>query len=168
MDHLSQHVMFQKIFKNCNLIIIIKIFLYIFSLLIPFTTRWWQLGKYKHIKGNNITEIAYKMSSNLKKWLPILKIISEISDKKLQIQLIKYYSRKKNFNLSLREIFKNVIKGNVRMSVYKKRKLQKIKKNIYSLAYEKNLNSKIVSKNFRQSGGSLFYVIPLIASLLMK
>jgi hypothetical protein len=108
------------------------------------------------------------MSTNLRKWLPILKVICDITDKKLQVKLIQYFSGKRSFNLSLREIFKNVIKGNVKMSSYKKQKLRKFKKNIYSLAYDKSLNSKIVSKNFKQTVGSLLSVIPLIASLLLK
>ena len=106
------------------------------------------------------------MSDNLKKWLPILCVISEIEDKKLQKNLLRYFSKKKSFMLSLREISKNIIKGNVEMSVYKKSKLMKQRKILYSIAYEKNPLK--VKKNIVQSGGSLFYILPLIASLLLK
>ena len=99
------------------------------------------------------------MSANLKSNLPLLQIISDIKDKKLQLALLKYYSKNKKFQSALREISKNVIKGNVKLSNYKRRKLAKFKNNIYSIAYE-NKPAKIV-----QTCGWL-WVIPIIASLL--
>lgn len=99
------------------------------------------------------------MSVNLKAHLPLLEIISAIKDRKLQLALLKYYSKNKKFQSALKEISKNVIKGNVKLSNYKRRKLSKFKSNIYSIAYE-NKPKKIV-----QTGGWL-WVIPIIASLL--
>ena len=106
------------------------------------------------------------MSKNLKTWLPILSLISSIRDSKVQKYLLKYFSKKKKFKSALREITRNIIKGNVLMSKHKRYKLSKNRKILYSIAYDKN-DSK-VQKNIIQSGGSLFYIIPLLASLLMK
>ena len=103
------------------------------------------------------------MSENLRKWMPTLCVISFIKDKKLQKSLIRYFTKKKKFNLALREISINIIKGSIKLSKYKKAILSKQRKIIYSIAHNKN-----PIKNSIQSGGSLFYIIPLIASLLMK
>ena len=107
------------------------------------------------------------MSANLKKYLPILMIISEVKDKDLQKKLINYFSNIKKFKLAVREISTNVIKGNVNLTKYKKNKLSKKKKFLYSIAFDKKLSSKQFGKNLNQTGGSFLSIIPLIASLIL-
>ena len=100
------------------------------------------------------------MSDNLKKFLPTLEVVSTIRDKKLQKNVLKYFAKNKNFASALREITKNIIKGNVQLDKYKKRKISRHKTNLYSIAFSKNH-----SKNIAQSGGWM-WIIPIIASLL--
>lgn len=75
--------------------------------------------------------------------------------------MLKYFSKDKKFNSALQEISENIIKGNVKVSPYKKRKLKQFKDNIYSLAYSK----RIPPKQIVQSGGWL-WVIPLVAQTI--
>lgn len=105
------------------------------------------------------------MSENLKKCLPILAFIAEIKDQKLKISLLKYYAKYPKFYLALNEICKNLIKGNVKLSKYKRSKLLKVKSNIYKIANCKKLNRKEREKQIVQTGG-WSWIIPIITGLL--
>ena len=99
------------------------------------------------------------MSANLKKYLPVLLTLSDIKDEKLSNLLLRYYSKRENFRKALREISRNVIKGNIPLSKYRKAKIKRFRDNIYSVA------QRPVKQHIVQSGGWL-WIIPTIASLL--
>ena len=99
------------------------------------------------------------MSANLKKYLPVLLTLADIRDKKLSAALLKYYSKKVNFRKALREISRNVIKGNVPLSKHRKARIRQFRDNIYSVARSPD------QRHIVQTGGWL-WLIPTIASLL--
>ncbi len=104
------------------------------------------------------------MSKQLRENLPHLQTIASVKDKKLQLSLLKYFSKKKSFKKALREISKNLIKGNVPLSKYRKSLIKKHRKNIYAVAYNNRIDSDNLSKQVIQTGGWL-WIIPIIASL---
>ena len=101
------------------------------------------------------------MSENLKKCIPLLFFIADIKDKNLQKSVLKYYSRYRKISFALREICRNIIKGNIKLNKHKKSKISKYKSNIYKLASSKHSNKKHI-----QQVGGWSWLFPMISGIL--
>ena len=95
--------------------------------------------------------------------MPHLLAISAIKDEDLKSGVLEYFARDRNFCKALQELCENIIKGNVRVNAYKRRKLIEHRNNIYSIAFDKRISK----KNIVQSGG-WYWIIPIVISLLTQ
>lgn len=88
---------------------------------------------------------------------PLLTAVAKIKNKKAQALVLRHLSKDKAFVSTLREVAKNVIAGNLKLSARDKRLLNRHTRIIRALAKRKNV---------AQSGGFIQAVLPFLASAL--
>jgi tRNA nucleotidyltransferase/poly(A) polymerase len=104
------------------------------------------------------------ISARLKKVFTILKLISEEKSPTARKKLLLKFSKNKEFFLALKELAVNCLEGNIKLSETAKKKLQKHKRLIRTLAAKKSTKNR--SKLVVQSGGLLPFLIPAAATTL--
>lgn len=90
-------------------------------------------------------------------YLPLLKALTSIKDKKLQRRLLKALCKEKKFKTCICEIAHNTIKENILLSKRDKRRLNKQSLLIRGISKKKKI---------QQAGGFLNIVVPLLAAQL--
>lgn len=90
-------------------------------------------------------------------YLPLLKALTSIKDKKLQRRLLRALCKEKKFKNCVCELAHNTIKQNILLSEQDKRRLNKHSSLIRGLSKKKKL---------QQAGGFLNIVVPLLAAQL--
>lgn len=110
------------------------------------------------------------MSRRLQKCLPEIEKILSIKNKNKQKLELRKLSRKECFYLTIKEIARNIIKGNIDMSPSDKKMLRRYKSKIENIACNQNKRKR--TQSVIQSGGwlsiALPILIPLITDLISK
>lgn len=101
------------------------------------------------------------MSENLRKFFPILELISQIKKKSDRDQVIQIFCRDKNFVKAIKEIATNTVEGNIPLSNIDKLKLRKQKSVLIALS---NKGGKRVIH--QQGAGFLPLLIPIVSTIL--
>jgi cytochrome c-type biogenesis protein CcmH/NrfG len=104
------------------------------------------------------------ISTKLKKFFAILKLISEQKNPSLRRKLLQKYANNKDFFLAIKELAVNCLDGNIKLTKYTKKQLQRHRAFIRSLASHKATKNR--SKLVTQSGGILPFLIPAAATTL--
>ena len=107
------------------------------------------------------------MSSNLQKNLKLLQLLSNTRNSTTRKAILKDLCDKKMFFSALKEICKNTLAGNVKMSKYRKNKLRKYKKVIKGIGTTKVTSPK-TRMLVKQSGGFLPILVPAVISILTQ
>lgn len=107
------------------------------------------------------------MSENLKQQFPKLELLSKIKQKKLRQTLLRVLSKDEAFCKAVREITKNTLKRNIKLSDREKKRLFRYRKTILALVHKSN-NNLIQRRAICQTGTGIFLpiVVPLVADLL--
>ena len=107
---------------------------------------------------------SYKMSSVVRRALPLLKVLVDASPK-LKKAIIKHGPRE--LVIAISEIVLNLIKGVIKLTAQQKKRLSAYKKKLLSLA-KKNVSLGTKKKILVQKGGSavVSVLLPLALSLL--
>ena len=104
------------------------------------------------------------MSDNLQQMINVLKLISEVRNNKTRNDLLRDFSGNVNLRKALKEIAVNVVRRKIPLNEIDKKRLRKFKKIIYDLS--KTKSDRKGKQLFRQSGGFLSAILPLVLSLL--
>lgn len=107
------------------------------------------------------------MSDNLEKHFPKLELISKVKCKKARRIILKDFCQDPTFCKAVREIVKNTINRNVKLSENDKSKLRKHRTILLGIVNKKR-NKKRTKELVQQIGSGLFLPIgiPAVASLL--
>lgn len=85
---------------------------------------------------------------------------------KKQKELLKQFGKKECFYLALKEIARNLIKGNIKVSEKQRKLLNKHRKVIVNLACKENKKNRI--KTVSQVGGFMGVALPLVLTLVTE
>lgn len=102
------------------------------------------------------------MSDNLRRALPILQFVSEVTNKRLRTLILKELSKKPHIYKAIKELVTNTMKQNIKLPHGAKIKLKKHAGRLQQFTKKSVSKRKLVV----QSGGFLPILIPLLASLL--
>lgn len=101
------------------------------------------------------------MSENLKSYLPILKVISEIKSKKDRVVVLNIFSKKPSFVKAIKEIAVNTVNKNIQLDIKQKKSLRKHKEALVKLS---NRGGKQVV--LQNGGGFLPILLPIVSTIL--
>lgn len=107
------------------------------------------------------------MSENLRKQFPKLEVLSQLKSIKRRISLLKEFSEDPNFCKAVREIVKNTLNKNIKVSHSDKVKLRRYKAVILGIGKKQKTKGKLKGL-VQQSGTGVFLpiVVPLVAAAL--
>ena len=107
------------------------------------------------------------MSTNLRKNFDKLELISNIKTPKARQVLLKHFGQDRCFCKAVREVVKNTLKRNIKLSNRDKKKLVKHRTLLLGIA-KKRKNYRNTQRLVQQSGTAFFLsiLIPLVASLI--
>lgn len=109
------------------------------------------------------------MSDNLKKQFPKLEVLSQVKSNKRRQSLLKEFSEDPKFCQAVREIVKNTLNKNIKVSQSDKVKLQRYKAVILGIGKKHKTKGKL-KRLVQQSGTGIFLpiVVPLVAAVLSE
>jgi ribosomal protein L19 len=109
------------------------------------------------------------MSDNLQKQMPKLEIISQLKSLKARKLVLAEFSNDDQFCKAIREIVRNTINKNVKLSEQEKKRLRKYKKVIVALG-NKRKDKKKTKALLQQTGTGIFLpiVVPLVATVIKE
>src|SRR5882757_8730376 len=106
------------------------------------------------------------MSDNLRQCLSDLNYLTKIKCAKTRKIFLKYLSKNPKIYLAIKEIAFNVIKGRPKINMKTKYILHRYKKQFCAFAdSKKNIQAKTKQKLIVQSGGWIYWLVPIISAL---